>query len=443
MQNDVHMIKHEVKQYIVKNIFASLGLSMYVIVDTLFIALAAGSLGLTTLNLVLPVFNFFNSIGLLFGIGGSALYSLNKVYHPEKVKDYFSQMLLFCALLGISFAIIANLFPHQILHFLGANEQTIDLATMYLRIIACSGPLFMCNYVAINFVRNDGNPKLTMLATLIETIFVVIVDWILIFGLGLKMEGAALATLFAPLMSLFVLTHHRKFKQRTLSLRFVWPKAKTLLAAAKIGIPSFFTEMSTGVSIFAFNWILLKLAGNEAIAAYGVIANIAIVVLALFNGVALGVQPIASREFGKKKFANVRAAILLGLKVSLSLAIVAYFVLLFFKYPIISAFNAEHDPSLVSYAASGMPIYFVSVFFANFNIVIMMSLAAINRPQGAFLMSLGRGYIILLLALFILAHFFGLSGVWAAVPCAEAIVAVLGFYLLYQAIFNFRKEELL
>lgn len=415
---------------------------MYVIVDTLFIALAAGALGLTTLNLVLPVFNVFNSIGLLFGIGGSALYSLNKINNPKKVKDLFSQLLLFCAVLGLLFAFCANLFPHQILHFLGANSETIDLATMYLRIISFSGPLFMCNYVALNFVRNDGNPKLTMIATLTETIFVVIVDWILIFGLGLKMEGAAIATLFAPAISLLVLTNHRHFKQRTLSLRFVLPRPKELLAAAKIGGPSFFTEMSTGVSIFAFNWILLKLAGNDAIAAYGVIANIGIVVLALFNGVALGVQPIASREYGKQQLANVRAAILLGLKVSLGLAIASYIVLLLFKYPIIAAFNAEQNQALVKYAASGMPIYFLSVFFSNFNIVIMMSLAAINQPRGAFVMSLGRGYVILLMALFTLAYFLGLKGVWAAVPCAEAIVACLGIGLLYRQLFNWKEESL-
>ena len=437
--NQVNEIKHEVSQYIIKNIFASLGLSMYVIVDTLFIAVAAGTLGLTTLNLVLPIFNLFNSIGLLFGIGGSALYSLNKINHPKKVENLFSQLLLFCAGLGILFAIFANLFPHQILHFLGANEQTLDLATMYLRIISFSGPFFMCNYVAVNFIRNDGNPKLTMIATLTETIFVVIVDWILIFVLDLKMEGAALATLFAPATSLLILTNHRHFKKRTLKLKLALPQLKNLLAAGKIGIPSFFTEMSTGVSIFAFNWVLLKLAGNDAIAAYGVIANIAIVVLALFNGVALGVQPIASREYGRHKLEYVKAAILLGLKVSLALAIVAYIVLLSFKYPIIQAFNAENNQALITYAANGMPIYFVSVFFANFNIVIMMSLAAINQPKGAFVMSLGRGYVILLTALGILAYFMGLSGVWAAVPCSEFVVCCLGFYLIYHQLFDYKK----
>ena len=120
--------------------------------------------------------------------------------------------------------------------------------------------------------------------------------------------------------------------------------------------------MSTGVSIFVFNLVLLKLGGNYAIAAYGVIANIGIVFLAIFNGVALGVQPIASREYGKHLYQNVKIALKIGLIVTFSIAIISYFLLLIFKAPIVDIFNAEHEAQLVAYAVKGIPIYFISIF---------------------------------------------------------------------------------
>ena len=96
MQNTVYSVRREVSGYIVKNIFASLGISLYVLVDTLFIALAAGSIGLATLNIVLPIFNLFNSLGLLLGVGGAAIFSLNKVRHPERIEGLYSELIIFC-----------------------------------------------------------------------------------------------------------------------------------------------------------------------------------------------------------------------------------------------------------------------------------------------------------------------------------------------------------
>ena len=142
----------------------------------------------------------------------------------------------------------------------------------------------MCNYITINFVRNDGNPSLTMMATLTETVCVVLIDWFFIFKLGLQMEGAALAVIFSPLCSLLVLSRHARFKHRQLTWRWVKPQLATLKTAARLGLAPFMNEMSSGVSIYVFNWMLLLLAGNYAVAAYGVVANVAIITFAAANG---------------------------------------------------------------------------------------------------------------------------------------------------------------
>lgn len=272
-----------------------------------------------------------------------------------------------------------------------------------------------------------------MIATLIATLVVVFLDWLLIFVFQLHMIGATIATIFSPLTSL---TWHRKYPARKLQLKFALPEFKNLKHAASLGIPSFLTEMSTWVSIFAFNWVLLKLSGNAAVTAYGVIANIAIIILALSNGIAFGVQPIASREYGKRDLKNVKTAIRLGLQVALGLSCVLYFILVLFKTPIVSVFNHDHSAQLAQIAIHALPLCFISVFFASQNLVIMLSLVAIEKAKSAFTLSLLRGYFILISAVFIFAALFGLNGVWLSVPFTEACVCALGLYFLTNALKN-------
>lgn len=432
-------IAGEVRHYVLRNVIASLGMSIYVLIDTLFISIAAGALGLTALNLVLPLFNVFNCLGLLLGVGGATIFSLNKVLHPERVRDLYSQLIIFAAGLGIVLAVSINVFVTPVVNFLGANDQTRQMATIYLRICACSAPLYMCNYISINFVRNDGNPTLTMKATLTETISVIFIDWFFIFGCGLKMEGAALAVLFSPAISLLVLSRHRHFTQRQLQLHWCRPQLKTIGRAAKLGIAAALNELSTGVSIYFFNHVLLQLADNYAVAAYGVISNIAIVVLALANGVALGVQPIASREYGEKHFANVTAALKTGLVITLILATISFLILITFKLPIIEVFNTAQSSQLVHYASAGLPIYFTSAFFSALNLLFILFLTAINAARASFTLSLLRGYLILLPAIFILAAIFGINGVWAAMPVTELLVCLVATVLVRQRIQQFNN----
>lgn len=433
------MINHEVRHYVTRNVVATLGLSLYVIIDTLFISIAAGALGLATLNIVLPIFSLFNATGLLLGVGGATIFSLNKVLHPERVKDLFSELMTFAAVFGTLVAVLLTIFTRPVVDFLGADAQTRQMAITYLRIAAWSGPLYMCSYISVNFIRNDNNPTLTMKATLTETLAVILIDWFFIFGCGLKIEGAALAVLFSPMISLLVLTRHRHFAGRQLTLHWQRPQLKSLARAAKLGVAAALNELSNGVSIYFFNHVLLQLANNYAVAAYGVISNTAIVVLAIANGVALGVQPIASREFGEGHLANVTQALKRGSLITLALAAINFTILMVFKTPIIALFNTDHSAQLAAFANTGVPIYFTGIFFIAMNLMMILFLTAINMPRASFALSLLRGYAILLPAILLMAQFFGINGVWAAVPFTEGAVFVIGITIIVQRLRKWRQ----
>lgn len=433
------MINHEVRHYVTRNVVATLGLSLYVIIDTLFISIAAGALGLATLNIVLPIFSLFNATGLLLGVGGATIFSLNKVLHYGRVKDLFSELMTFAAVFGTLVAVLLTIFTRPVVDFLGADAQTRQMAITYLRIAAWSGPLYMCSYISVNFIRNDNNPTLTMKATLTETLAVILIDWFFIFGCGLKIEGAALAVLFSPMISLLVLTRHRHFAGRQLTLHWQRPQLKLLARAAKLGVAAALNELSNGVSIYFFNHMLLQLANNYAVAAYGVISNTAIVVLAIANGVALGVQPIASREFGEGHLANVTQALKRGSLITLALAAINFTILMVFKTPIIALFNTDHSAQLAAFANTGVPIYFTGIFFIAMNLMMILFLTAINMPRASFALSLLRGYAILLPAILLMAQFFGINGVWAAVPFTEGVVFVIGITIIIQRLRKWRQ----
>lgn len=425
-------IKKELTGYIIRDVFSSLGLSIYILADTYFIAYAVGPIGLAALNIDLPLFNLFNGLGLMLGIGGATIFSINKVNHPEKSQAIFTEVLSFGILLGLIIMSLGLIFIHPLLHLLGANHETLGPSLAYLRVILIGSPLFILNNLVLSFVRNDSNPHLTMIATLSQSLFVIIFDYLLMFPLHMGMMGAALATICSPLVSLLILTRHRHHPDRLLTLKKLTLNFKPTFKAVQLGFPSFLTEMSTGVSIFVFNIVILHLADNYAVAAYGIIANILLVGLSLFNGVAVGVQPIVSREFGKRNWHNVKTSLRIGLLSALGIAAGLYLVLLGFKEPIIAIFNHDHNQLLVHYAAAGIPLIFISFFFSSMNIVNNLFMTAIAQPRLSFFVAIMRGYVLLIGSVLLLSALFGLTGVWLSVPLTELVVLIGGFFITHS-----------
>ena len=422
-------IKKELTGYIIRDVFSSLGLSIYILADTYFIAYAVGPIGLGALNIALPL---FNGLGLMLGIGGATIFSINKVNHPEKSQAIFTEVLSFGILLGLIIMSLGLIFIHPLLHLLGANHETLGPSLAYLRVILIGSPLFILNNLVLSFVRNDSNPHLTMIATLSQSLFVIIFDYLLMFPLHMGMMGAALATICSPLVSLLILTQHRHHPERLLTLKKLTLNFKPTFKAIQLGFPSFLTEMSTGVSIFVFNIVILHLADNYAVAAYGIIANILLVGLSLFNGVAVGVQPIVSREFGKRNWHNVKTSLRIGLLSALGIATGLYLVLLGFKEPIIAIFNHDHNQLLVHYAAAGIPLIFISFFFSSMNIVNNLFMTAIAQPRLSFFVAIMRGYVLLIGSVLLLSALFGLTGVWLSVPLTELVVLIGGFFITHS-----------
>ena len=417
-------------KYVSQNTFGLLGTSCYILADTYFIAQAAGTDGVTLLNLCLPIYNLIFAFGSMIGLGAATRYAILRAQGDARAQRYFSNAIFSVCILAVPFMLVGIFRPDGLLRLMGGDADIVALGMNYARIFLMFTPFFMCNYVVASFVRNDGDPSLAMVATLSGSLFNVVFDYIFIFPMGLGLPGAALATAISPILSIAVCSAHFIKKSNTITFVRKAPSVRLLAQSCQLGISGFVGELSSGVTTTVFNFLLLRLAGNVAVAAYGVVANFALVATAIFNGVAQGAQPLVSQCYGKNEMAGARKLLLLGCGTALGLAALLYGVVFGYTDALTALFNSENSALMAEFAHSGMRIYFVGYFFAGCNIVAAGYLGAVNRPAEASITSLCRGMVAIVVCSLVLSALFGMNGVWAAFPVSEAITLALTVSLL-------------
>lgn len=418
-------------KYVSQNVLGMIGISLYILADTFFISKAVGADGITALNLVLPIYNLIFAVGAMLGVGSAIRYAVAKGRGDGEADDYFSNALLWGTVFGILFMIPGGLMPGKIVALLGGDARIAAVGAPYTRIFMMFSPCFIWNSVCNAFVRNDGAPGTAMAATLFSSLFNIVMDYVLMFPLGLGMEGAAFATACSPVVGVLICGTHLCSKTCGVRFRLQKLSAKRLASSCQVGVAAFVGEISSGVITVAFNMIILRLAGNIGVAAYGVVANTSLVAVSMFNGVAQGSQPLLSEFYGNGAHDKVGKVIRLGIATSVVLAVLIVTGVFFGADYIAAVFNSEGDAQLARYAGIGLRLYFTGFLFAGVNIVGTGILSATESARWAFVTSILRGFVAILIAAFTLSALFGMNGVWLAFPAAEAVtlavtVAALG-----------------
>ena len=404
-------------KYVSLNIAGMLGLSCYILADTFFVARGVGAEGLTALNLAIPIFSLISGTGLMIGMGGATRFSLSKS------KTVFTQALYFAAFAAVIF-MICSAFSDTLAILLGADETTLSDTSVYLKTILMFSPAFLTNNCIICFVRNDGDPRRSMTAMLSGSFSNIILDYILIFPCKMGMFGAALATGIAPIVSLSILSYHFINKKNTFHILRSKPVINALLDIASLGAASFINEISSGIVIIAFNISILHISGNTGVAAYGIIANIALVVVSVFTGIAQGIQPVASNCSRISDREGLEKVLKYGIITSVLIAVIIYIVSVLSSDLIIGVFNRDNDTVLAQTAKNGLIIYFTSFVFSGINIVCAAFFSAVDKPRNAFLVSFMRGFAIVIPTVIILSALFGMNGIWLSMTLSELIVTI-------------------
>lgn len=422
-------MEKQLRRYLLPNILAMIGTSCYILADTFFISLSQGPNGITALNLVLPLYGLIFALGSMIGIGSATRYALGKGSNTPDYHLYFSNSIAWTLLVGAVFVALGVAVPDGVLRLMGADNTILQVGHNYIRIVLCFAPLFMLNFTCTAFVRNDGAPRIAMAATLLSGLFNILFDYLLMFPLGLGMTGAALATGFSPVVSMSICLLHYLSPRNTIRLTPTLPSLRRLLSACQLGVVAFVGEMSSGVTTMVFNFILLHLAGNAAVAAYGIVANIALVGVALFNGISQGLQPLASACHGSGDTQGQSRIYRHSMFIGLCVSAVVVAVVVTFAGTLVAVFNSQHSAQLADYAIPGLRLYFLGFLFAGANIVKSGFYSATGRGRESSILALCRGVVAIVAFAFLLSHLFGITGVWLAFPAAELFTLLLGLVL--------------
>ena len=406
-------------RYVSFNVLGMVGVSVYILADTFFIANGVGSDGLAALNFSIVLYTVLQATGLMLGIGAATEFQVCSARGDRTgANRVFTTALVMAGCAAAVLLAVVEAFATPLASLLGADEATLPLTVTYLRTIFAFAPLFLLNNVLLPFVRNDGSPQLAMVAMLVGSFGNIALDALFIFGFGWGMFGAAFATGFAPLMSMAVLLIHFLRKRNTFRPVRLHLRARLVGHIAALGFSSFVVELSGGLVLLVLNLVILAFEGTIGVAA--------------FVGIAQGIQPLASNAYARGSDRDVRAVLRLALLTALVIATTTYAAVALAAEPLALAFNRDNDPQLTALAVDGMRVYFLGYFFAGANIVAAAFFSAVEKPASGLAISIVRGLPAMLAFAAVLAALFGMAGVWATFPAAEAATFALTAVLLVR-----------
>lgn len=422
-------------RYMSLNILGMLGMSGYILADTFFVSSRLGSDGLAALNLAISVFGFINGLGMMLGIGGATRYAICKAREDDKEANASFTLSLAAGIgAGVVLVLFGLLFSRPLAGLLGAEERILPMCAVYLRTAFLFAPFFILNHILVAFVRNDGSPKLAMTAMLVGSLSNIVLDYLFLYPLNMGIFGAALATGTAPIIGIAISSIHifsgrSQFKAVPTGLSL-----RKMAAVAGLGIAAFINEFSSGITLVVFNLLVIHAAGTIGVAAYGVVANLALVVLSVFTGIAQGSQPLLSHAYGMQDLSVVRRVYHMALLLASALGLLALGAALLFPAQLVSLFNSEGNAALQAIAEPGLKLYFIGFLFVGFNFVSAALLGATEQAGASFRVSFFRGCLGIVPAACLFAFLFGMTGIWLAFPAVELVTLFLSVRLGRRAL---------
>lgn len=420
-------------RYLAPSVLSMIGLSCYILADTFFISNKVGAIGLAALNFAIPTYSAMNGIGLMLGVGGATLFAIHRARgETEQGNRAFSQMIIFGALISVIFMLVGWCASDPLAVLLGANEEAAGLTSMYIAVLLTFAPCFTLNNILVAFVRNDEGPRLAMAAMLSGSFVNVVLDYVFVYPLDMGMFGAALATGISPTVSLLVLLcGHMLRRKNSFHLRCCLPSVRIAAKCCGLGISAFIGEVSSCIVILVFNMVIFRLAGNLGVAAYGIVANTAYVVISIFNGVTQGSQPLISDYYARGMDHQQHQVIRYGLITAVTLGGLIWLGVTVFAPQIAEIFNSAHDPVLTDLAIPGLRIYFVGFWLTGVNLMLAASFAAVEQTRASFIVSISRGLVGIVVLVLVLSRLWGMTGVWCSFPATEALTlaVALAFFL--------------
>ncbi len=404
--------------------------SIYGVVDGIFVSNFVGKTPFAAINLIWPVAMILGAVGFMIGTGGCALVSkIMGEGDKEKANEVFSMLIYVSMVIGIVLAILGFIFMRPIAILLGAEGDMVDDAAMYGRVLSVALPFFLLQNEFQSFLVAAEKPKLGLLITVAAGLTNIVLDPFFIIVLNKGLAGAAWATAISQMVGGFVpLMYFILSKKSILKLGKADFDGRALIKTCINGSSEMMTNISMSLVSMLYNFQLLKMAGENGVAAYGVIMYVNFIFVAAFIGYSVGSSPIVSFNYGAGNTKELKSLFKKSIMIILVSGI-AMTILGFVLASSLSQIFVGYDKELFEMTKRAFYIYALSFLITGFNIYGSAFFTALNDGLVSAIISFLRTLLFQVVAVLVLPIFFKLDGIWYAVIVAEllALMVTIGF----------------
>lgn len=436
------------RKFAIPSIIAMLVGALYNIVDQFFIGQKIGELGNAATNVAFPLSTSCTAIALLLGIGAASAFNLTMGRGEKEKALYYignSATLLFG--LGAVLCLITELFLEPLLLFFGSPDEVLGYAKEYVRIVAIGFPFLISTTGGAHLIRADGSPRYSMMCNLTGALINVVLDALFIFGFEMGMAGAALATIIGQIVSaLMVFRYLRRYKAGKLEKKHLLPQRKYFGYSMSLGLAQCFNQLAMMVVQIVMNNSLTYYGARSIygesvpLASAGIINKVSFMFFAFCIGIAQGMQPIASFNYGAKKYDRVKKAVKLSLCSGSVICVIAFLLFQTFPRQIIGLFGKGTD-MYFAFAERYFRIYLFFTFINNIQPLSSNFFSSIGKPSKGTFLSLTRQIIFLLPLIVIFPRFMGIDGIMYAGPIADFMAASISAVMLFREMRTMGRQE--
>lgn len=427
-----HFTYKKLLKFTLPSIVMMIFTSIYSVVDGLFVSNLLGTTSFAALNLIFPFIMMIGAIGFMIGAGGTALVSKKLGEGDEHTaRRYFTMMVIYTFVIGVivSAAAFALMRPAAIL--IGATPEMLDECVIYGRVLAVFNTALMIQVLFHSFCVAAERSHIGLIATVAAGIMNMVLDFLFIAVFKWGIAGAAAATGVSQLVGAVIPLVYFTKKGRS-RLWFVKTKLelKPLFKACANGVSEFLGNIASSLSGMAYNLQLLRFAGENGVAAYGVLMYVNFIFLAIFIGYSVGSAPIVGYHFGAENKAELKNILKKSLLLIGAAGIVMTASALLLARPLASIF-VGYDEALLALTVRAFLLFAASFLFAGFNLFISSFFTALNNGLVSGAVSFLRTLVFQIIAVTVLPMLFGTDGIWLAGVAAEiASLAACAVFLI-------------
>lgn len=394
--------------------------SLYVIIDGMFVGQGVGDMALAAVNLVMPFTIMLFGMATMFAVGGGALVSKHLgAGEKNEAAQLFRQVFKFLFIVSAVISIVCVIFAEPVVHLLGATANTKDLAKDYMRFYAMFCMPNLLGIALNSFVRNDGQPRLAMISTISGALTNIALDYVFIFILGMGIKGAAIATGLGQIVTIGILLPHFILKRGDLTFGNVKLERKVLMSFCKIGVPSFLAEVTFSVIILLMNQVIIHVVGDVGLSAFSVINYLTTNVYMVLLGVAVGVQPLISFNYGAKQPEQMLTYHKYSNGAALIINVIFTGVCFIWGRELIGIFSSSFE--VIEMAYRGLNIFNIGFFVAGLNLNMTVYYQALEIPKYSNWICAFRSVLIFPFCLLAASYYLGVDGIWLAFLFSEGL----------------------